>query len=97
MEFAGSRLWCVYGASTAFKPIKGNSLLCNLLPLVWRRGQDSLTFVSCILVRSRGAAAHIQKNYLYEYQSVTLCTFAYFYRFLATVPISSRYASVVIC
>ena len=47
----------VYGASTGVKPIKGNPLLCNLLPLVWRRGQDSLTFVSCILVRSRGAAA----------------------------------------
>ena len=27
----------VYGASTAFKPSKGNPLLCNLLPLVWRR------------------------------------------------------------
>ena len=79
------RLWCVYGASTGFKPIKGNSLLCNLLPLVWRR-EDKIHRIYF----EKALALNINQLYFAH-----LPIFTHFWPI--TVPISSRYASVVMC
>ena len=75
----------VYGASMGFKPIKGNPLLCNLLPLVWRRGQDSLAFARASWCAPAGPLHNVKETAPWR------CI-----RFIAITPTTSELAVGVI-
>ena len=96
---------CIYGncRESSMARLRGlnqsRATRCCATCCPWCGGEDKIHSHSfrASWCAPAGPLHNVKENSRPEYQSVTLCTFAYFYRFLATVPISSRYASVVMC